>query len=239
MTNLAGHDMEAVLDAFEGVDDDQPTCFIAYTIKGYGLPFAGHKDNHAGLMTPTRWRASRRAWASPTARNGSSSPASTVAAGRAAGLPRRGAVHAEGRRRTEAPVVAIPAALPRPSARSRHAGGFGRILNEIAAEDSELARAHRHHLARRHRLDQSRRLGQPPRPLRPHTEAEDVFREQKVVSAQRWRKTPRGQHIELGIAENNLFILLAALGLATSCSARACCRSARSTIRSSRAASMR
>ena len=46
-----------------------------------------------------------------------------------------------------------------------------------------------------------------------HTEAEDVFRELKVVSAQLWRKTPRGQHIELGIAENNLFIQLAALGL--------------------------
>ena len=52
MTNLAGHDMETVLDAFHAVDDDRPTCFIAYTIKGYGLPFAGHKDNHAGLMNP-------------------------------------------------------------------------------------------------------------------------------------------------------------------------------------------
>src|SRR5204863_5746177 len=50
MTNLAGHDMVSVLDAFHGVADDRPTCFIAYTIKGYGLPFAGHKDNHAGLM---------------------------------------------------------------------------------------------------------------------------------------------------------------------------------------------
>src|SRR6201987_2502578 len=50
MTNLAGHDMEAVLDAFHATTDDRPTCFIAYTIKGYGLPFAGHKDNHAGLM---------------------------------------------------------------------------------------------------------------------------------------------------------------------------------------------
>ena len=34
MTNLAGNDMQAVLDAFEGVEGDQPTCFIAYTIKG-------------------------------------------------------------------------------------------------------------------------------------------------------------------------------------------------------------
>jgi pyruvate dehydrogenase E1 component len=40
-----------------------------------------------------------------------------------------------------------------------------------------------------------------------------VFRELKVVSAQLWRKTPRGQHVELGIAENNLFIQLAAFGL--------------------------
>jgi pyruvate dehydrogenase E1 component len=52
MTNLAGHDMGSVLDAFHAVTDDQPTCFIAYTIKGYGLPFAGHKDNHTGLMNP-------------------------------------------------------------------------------------------------------------------------------------------------------------------------------------------
>ncbi|HEX9558003.1 MAG TPA: transketolase, partial [Reyranella sp.] len=51
LTNLADHDMQAVLDAFESIDDDKPTCFIAYTIKGQGLPFAGHKDNHSGLMT--------------------------------------------------------------------------------------------------------------------------------------------------------------------------------------------
>src|SRR5207247_7763475 len=50
MTNLAGHDMASILAAFHAVTDDRPTCFIAYTIKGYGLPFAGHKDNHAGLM---------------------------------------------------------------------------------------------------------------------------------------------------------------------------------------------
>ena len=36
MTNLAGHDMGSVLDAFHAVTDDRPTCFIAYTIKGYG-----------------------------------------------------------------------------------------------------------------------------------------------------------------------------------------------------------
>src|SRR5678815_3761035 len=42
----------------------------------------------------------------------------------------------------------------------------------------------------------------------------DTFREEKVVSAQRWAMAPQGQHIELGIAESNLFLTLAALGLA-------------------------
>ena len=78
MTNLAGHDMGAVLDAFHAVTDDQPTCFIAYTIKGYGLPFAGHKDNHAGLMNPRAdGRLPAAAWRCRRARSGSRSPAST------------------------------------------------------------------------------------------------------------------------------------------------------------------
>jgi pyruvate dehydrogenase E1 component len=44
-------------------------------------------------------------------------------------------------------------------------------------------------------------------------EIEDVFQERHLKSMQRWGKAPSGQHIELGIAENNLFLMLAALGL--------------------------
>jgi pyruvate dehydrogenase E1 component len=58
-TDLGGHCMESLVDAFAGADDDVPTLFIAWTIKGYGLPFAGHKDNHAGLMNPTQMAAVR------------------------------------------------------------------------------------------------------------------------------------------------------------------------------------
>src|SRR5207302_237782 len=65
MTNLAGHDMGSVLEAFHAVTDDQPTCFIAYTIKGYGLPFAGHKDNHAGLMNPEQMASFQRSMVVP------------------------------------------------------------------------------------------------------------------------------------------------------------------------------
>ena len=59
MSNLGGHDMASMLEAFESIDHDRPVCFIAYTIKGVGLPFQGHKDNHAGLMTVAqmeKWR---------------------------------------------------------------------------------------------------------------------------------------------------------------------------------------
>jgi pyruvate dehydrogenase E1 component len=52
LTNLGGHDMDALVEAFDAAQDDVPTLFIAFTIKGNGLPFAGHKDNHAGLMNP-------------------------------------------------------------------------------------------------------------------------------------------------------------------------------------------
>ena len=74
MTNLGGHDLPALLEAFEQRQHDRPVCFIAYTIKGFGLPFAGHKDNHAGLMTPTQMDSVPHAEsASRRARNGTSS----------------------------------------------------------------------------------------------------------------------------------------------------------------------
>ena len=51
MTNLGGHDLPTLIEAFTNAGRERPVCFICYTIKGMGLPFAGHKDNHSGLMT--------------------------------------------------------------------------------------------------------------------------------------------------------------------------------------------
>ncbi|MGI9386447.1 MAG: transketolase, partial [Methyloligellaceae bacterium] len=61
MTNLGGHDLAALTGAFDAAPSDKPVCFIAYTIKGYGLPFQGHKDNHAGLMTAAQMSEFREA----------------------------------------------------------------------------------------------------------------------------------------------------------------------------------
>ena len=48
----------------------------------------------------------------------------------------------------------------------------------------------------------------------------------------RWAEGPTGQHIELGISEMNLFLLLGQLGWPGTCPGSRCCRSARSTTRS-------
>ncbi|MDA0238701.1 MAG: transketolase, partial [Proteobacteria bacterium] len=57
MANLGGHCLPTLIEAFNAVDHDRPICFIAYTIKGWGLPLAGHKDNHAGILTPDQMAA--------------------------------------------------------------------------------------------------------------------------------------------------------------------------------------
>ena len=60
MENLGGNCVETLSAQFAEVTHDRPVCFLAYTIKGWGTPIAGHKDNHGGLMTPLQmktWQA--------------------------------------------------------------------------------------------------------------------------------------------------------------------------------------
>jgi pyruvate dehydrogenase E1 component len=213
MTNLGGHDMEAVLEAFrEAEGDDTPTCFVAYTIKGHGLPLAGHKDNHAGLMTPEQMEMFKRAnnigdgeeWA-PFAGLDIEPDVLTEFLN---------AVPFKGRpkhQRRQAMVPVEPINLKRDNKTSTQVS-FGKIMNALAKREDELS---------------SRIVTTSPdvtvstnlsgwvnnRGLFKRHEHADAFREQKVVSPIKWEKSPQGQHIELGIAENNLFLMLAAMGL--------------------------
>ncbi len=216
MTNLAGHDMESVLEAFHSVEDDQPTCFIAYTIKGLGLPFAGHKDNHAGLMNPEQMAEFQRH--NGIAEGAEWEPFAGLDIPEAelrdflAGVP----FAARDPHPTEAPRLALPAEFPQPRADVMATQeAFGRIMTDLARLDSPLSERI---VTTSPDVTVSTNLGGwvNRRGIFDRHPREDVFREQKVVSAQRWAMSPDGQHIELGIAENNLFILLAALGLSHS-----------------------
>ena len=218
MTNLGGHDMESVLDAFESVDDDRPTCFLAYTIKGYGLPLAGHKDNHAGLLSPEDVEAMRAShgvapgeeW-EPLA--GLDVPETDVRRF-LAGVPFNQLLS----RRPSAARVPVPEAeamAPRRVAATSTQETFGRALDTIARAGGPLADRI---VTTSPDVTVSTNLGGwvNRRHLFHHKAQEDLFSKERIGSFQRWVVSPKGQHVELGIAEHNLFLMLAAAGLSHS-----------------------
>ncbi len=218
MTNLAGHDLETVLEGFRAAaDSDQPTCFLAYTIKGFGLPFAGHKDNHAGLMNVDQMAAFQQAMAVPEGAEWEPFAGLSALGDRLGDFVARTPFNARGPRRTTGERLPIPmlVAPAEGGAKMSTQEGFGRILNEIGR--SEEAYADRI-VTTSPDVTVSTNLGAwvNRRGVFNRQDMKDVFREQKVVSAQTWAMSPAGQHIELGIAENNLFLLLAAAGLSHS-----------------------
>lgn len=211
MTNLGGHCPETIADAFAAADDERPTLFIAYTIKGYGLPLAGHKDNHAGLMTRAQIDALRQSlniaegqeWA-PFAGLGDN------VAGALRGLLEGSALAVRLDPPVSEPITAPTLSIASDTQSTQVV--FGKLLNDLARS--------RHPIADRivttsPDVTVSTNLGPwvNQRGLFRRQAADDVFRLHQVPSPQKWGANPAGQHIELGIAENNLFLMLTALGL--------------------------
>ncbi|MDQ7908760.1 pyruvate dehydrogenase [Phytohabitans sp. ZYX-F-186] len=207
LRNLGGHDLPALAQAYASIDDTRPTVIFAYTIKGYGLPTAGHPQNHSALLTDAQLRelADRlgidpdRAWD----RFPAGSEAGRLCEAVAARLDR-------------APVaVTEPPAVP---------ADIGRTPTGVASTQQALGRA---------LLDLTREA--PAAAARVVTVSPDVASStniggwlNKVGTWSRrqgqdwfaddaetilhWREAPTGQHIELGIAETNLVGLLGELG---------------------------
>jgi pyruvate dehydrogenase E1 component len=213
MSNLGGHDLRAIIDAFDRIDHDRPVCFIAYTIKGVGLPFAGHKDNHSGLMTPAQMETFRTAMYIREGREwepfeGLREPTESIAA-----FLERVPFAAGGERRLQAARIEVPEELPVTIQRKMSTQlGFGALLNEIARGTSELAARI---VTASPDVTVSTNLGPwvNRRRLFAREAMADTFKGERIPSTFTWEFSPKGQHIELGIAEMNLFILLSALGL--------------------------
>jgi pyruvate dehydrogenase E1 component len=213
MTTLGGHCLETLTQAFDSARDERNTLFIAYTIKGHGLPLAGHKDNHAGLMTPAQIEGLRahlgiapgEEWA-PWAGLGANAAAELKAFVEASPIARKTAD------RPHAPVPVPPIPTPEGTEQSTQAA-FGKILFELAKGDHPLAARL---LTTSPDVTVSTNLGAfvNSRGLFRRQSLPDVFRQAKIPSPQKWQGTPAGQHVELGIAEHNLFLMLAAAGLA-------------------------
>ncbi|MEO0799134.1 MAG: 1-deoxy-D-xylulose-5-phosphate synthase N-terminal domain-containing protein [Pseudomonadota bacterium] len=214
MNNLGGHCTATLCDAFDAIDHDRPTAFLAYTIKGWGTPLAGHKDNHAGLMTTAQMEGFQSAMG--------------VAAGAEwdvfAGVEDPAAVSqfladvpffSKGTRRRTASRANVPAPTKLDDKLLSTQAGFGKILDDIAKSKTEFADRI---VTTSPDVTVSTNLGPwvNRRGLFARDAVADTFRDERVPSAQKWQFAPTGQHIELGIAEMNLFLLLGAAGLSHS-----------------------
>src|SRR5207253_824948 len=108
-----------------------------------------------------------------------------------------------------APPVNLQAAVP---AIASTQAGFGALLNELGRGTSEIAERI---VTTSPDVTVSTNLGPwvNRRGLFAHERLADTFKSERIPSTFAWDFSPRGQHIELGIAEMNLFTLLSALGL--------------------------
>ncbi len=121
--------------------------------------------------------------------------------------------NAQGPRRTTAAVIPVPDELPSPvAAEMSTQHGFGLLMHELAKGDTELAKRI---VTTSPDVTVSTNLGGwvNRRGLFAREEIADLFRTERIPSTFHWRFSPQGQHLELGIAEMNLFTMLSALGL--------------------------
>lgn len=214
MENLGGNCVETMAESFAAIDHDRPTCFLAYTVKGWGTPIAGHKDNHGGLMNATQFAQWQAHMGVPEGQEWE--PLATVGdpddfKAFLADVP----FFSKGRRRYRDDRLAVPALAVDSSREISTQMAFGKILDDLSKGDSDLAARI---LTMSPDVTGTTNLGPwvNRRKLFARTGQADAFIEHRIPSTAKWEFTPQGQHIELGIAEMNLFLLLGAAGLSHS-----------------------
>jgi len=208
ITDLGGHDLTLLTETFRACDSelDRPSVVFAYTIKGHGLPMAGDPMNHAALMSPEQIDDFRSALGldldSEWDRFDPDSDAGLVC--RSVGGDINNAPP------PPRPTLPVPAA-----ARSVSTSGststqkaFGRVLASLADVDGVGDRL----VTTAPDVSISTNLGGfiNKRGVYSHVERDDHGGADRLL---KWAPGPTGQHIELGISEMNLFMLLGQLGL--------------------------
>ena len=207
VVDLGGHDMQRLLDVFRDCDavTDRPSVVFAYTVKGWGLPIAGNPRNHSALLTGEQIEALRGVVGlTPETEWDRLDPASPAGAL----VEQRRAVMA-----APAPAGPLGTAVPtetgvRPTRPTSTQEVFGRILVDLSRND-EVARF----------LVTTAPDVATSTNLAGFINRTGVFAPQQRRSWNpdtilKWAEGPTGQHIELGISEMNLFLLLGQLGVA-------------------------
>jgi pyruvate dehydrogenase E1 component len=205
--NLGGHDLGTLLRAFDDADreTDRPTVLFAYTIKGWGLPMAGDPLNHAALLTPPQIDDLRRSVGLTPGTEWDRFPEGSAAGRRCRAVGER---LRAGAAPPAAPVTVPPVSGAAVPGRSSTQETFGRLLVELSRHPElgpRLVTASPDVAVSTNLGGWLNRVG-----VFSPSEERDYFGDDRVL---RWQPSPRGQHLELGISEMNLFLTLGALGL--------------------------
>jgi pyruvate dehydrogenase E1 component len=213
MENLGGHCLPSLCEAFDAVADDRPTVFWPIRSR------LGHAARRAqgqprGLMTPAQMAAFQAAMGVPEGQEWEPFAGVGDVEGLRAFLTRVPFFQG-GPRRLSAPVLPAPGPIVLNDKLLSTQAGFGRILDEIGRRGGALADRI---VTTSPDVTVSTNLGPwvNRRGLFARDAQGDTFRDERIPSAQRWAFSPQGQHIELGIAEMNLMLLLGAAGLSHS-----------------------
>ncbi len=204
--DLGGHDLTALLDAFAACDSvtDRPSVVFAYTVKGWGLPLAGNPRNHSALLSTEQVNDFRASLGLTADTEWDRFDAASEAG-----------IWTNVRREHLARAIVEPA-LPFdvPESTGVRSGkpistqeAFGRVLVDLSRQEE----VGRHLVTTAPDVATSTNLAGFLNRTGVYSPVERrAWNEDPVL---KWAEGPSGQHIELGISEMNLFLLLGQLGL--------------------------
>jgi pyruvate dehydrogenase E1 component len=214
--NLGGHDLPRILEAFSTAErvKGQPVAILAYTIKGWGLPIAGHFENHAAQLTHEQIESLRHSLHIPAGQEWESFPPDSP---EGQWIRRFLEVQEESAQLSPTPSQPVPSLhVPaqlgtafRPIMSTQEA--LGRILVEFSRVPGVAERT----LTISPDVAVSTNLGGWISKMGVYAPADrpNYFAMHNIQTLVRWRQSTRGNHIELGIAENNFYLALAMFGL--------------------------
>lgn len=205
--DLGGHDLADLLEAFERARlDERPTVVFAYTIKGFGLPIAGRPMNHSALLGAAEIDDLRSA-CGLSAEDEWDGFAPDSAEGR---LVRAAAERLARPETPPRPSIEIPAAIStRDSAKTSTQAAFGRALLDLSRLEELAPRL----VTISPDVSVSTNLGGWINKVGVWAPEEEPVYDEAEDSPLRWQVRPTGRHVEFGISEMNLLLMLGQLGL--------------------------
>jgi pyruvate dehydrogenase E1 component len=211
LSNLGGHDFEELFTMLAQAEHEpsRPAVLFAYTIKGWGLPIAGHPLNHSMLLSDAQVDALRQSFEiAPEAIWDAFAPDTPEGRVCAAAAKRLYPVS------KQPPVLLAHSAIPEhvglaSSGTSGTQEAFGRVLVRLA----DLPELRQRLVTTAPDVSISTNLAGWINKTGVFAALEAPEYEGESQMLMRWRRGPGGQHIELGISEMNLFMLLGMFGL--------------------------